>query len=292
MEPELISRKTRQKFREYFVTTSLAHIEDAFGAEGFVPDLQFDPPVGGQRRALVEQFYHEIDWRDKGDVERVLRVFEAVLVELDLSAARGGDIADHARATAEQLRRWIERDGIREIGGRLFLPADGSLPEPLSEIASPELQRQIARISDAVDSDPALAIGTAKELVETVCKIILVEREITPDSSWDLLQLVKEARRSLSLLPDDIDQAAKGASSIKRLLSNLASLVNGLSELRNLYGTGHGKHGKAKGVHPRHARLAVGAAATLATFLLETHEERDGRAVTDRSSSQASHPPT
>lgn len=30
-----------------------------------------------------------------------------------------------------------------------------------------------------------------------------------------------------------------------------------------------------RGVHPRHTRLAVGAAATLATFVFETHEARD-----------------
>jgi hypothetical protein len=46
-----------------------------------------------------------------------------------------------------------------------------------------------------------------------------------------------------------------------------------LAELRGLYGTGHGKDGKTQGVKPRHAKLAVGAAATLTTFLFETHKE-------------------
>ena len=45
-------------------------------------------------------------------------------------------------------------------------------------------------------------------------------------------------------------------------------------ELRNLYGTGHGRDGRFIGLKPRHAKLAVGAAATLGTFLLETHLER------------------
>lgn len=61
---------------------------------------------------------------------------------------------------------------------------------------------------------------------------------------------------------------------IRRLLSNLGNIAQGLGELRNLYGTGHGKHGKSKGLNPRHARLAVGAASTLALFLFETHQER------------------
>lgn len=57
-------------------------------------------------------------------------------------------------------------------------------------------------------------------------------------------------------------------------MSNLASVTQGLAEIRNLYGTGHGKDGKRRGLLPRHARLAVGAATTLVTFLLDTHRER------------------
>lgn len=78
----------------------------------------------------------------------------------------------------------------------------------------------------------------------------------------------------LELLPDDVPSAAKGAEAIRRILSNLGTVAQGLAELRNLYGTGHGKTGSARGLSARHARLAVGCAATLATLLLETHEHR------------------
>ncbi|WP_354328249.1 abortive infection family protein [Variovorax atrisoli] len=44
--------------------------------------------------------------------------------------------------------------------------------------------------------------------------------------------------------------------------------------MRNHYGKGHGKAAGAKGLQPRHAKLAVGAASTLAVFLAETHNER------------------
>ena len=126
----------------------------------------------------------------------------------------------------------------------------------------------------AVEDDPGLAIGTAKELVESVCKTILEQRHITFDDGADVGELVKEARKALGLIPESIPNSAKGAESIRRLLSNLGNVAQGLAELRNLYGTGHGKGGAVKGLSPRHARLAVGAAATLSTFLLETHTER------------------
>lgn len=276
MARDLISAKTRQEFREYFVSTTLATINDAFRAEGFDADLAHEPPVGGQRRTLVEQYYYySVNWRDPEQVGRILHVYEAVLVNLDLEASGNGHNADLAREKAVALRRWLTRDGVKEDAGRLFLPGHRSLDTALASIDAPELQRQIDRMRAALDTDPGLAIGTAKELVETTCKTILTERGTPPDPGWDVPRLVKETRKVLTLLSTDIDDAAKGADSIRQLLSNLGSLVNGLAELRNLYGTGHGKHGKAKGVHPRHARLAVGAAATLATFLLETHEARD-----------------
>ena len=52
------------------------------------------------------------------------------------------------------------------------------------------------------------------------------------------------------------------------------AMAQSLAELRNLYGTGHGKDGKSKGLAARHAKLAVGAAATVAVFLFETHKDR------------------
>jgi hypothetical protein len=143
-----------------------------------------------------------------------------------------------------------------------------------SNFDMPELHRQIDRMKSAVEDDPGLAIGTAKELVETTCKTILEERGIQFDDNADITKLVKDARKSLGLIPDAIPDSVKGAEIIRRLLSNLGTIAQVLGELRNLYGTGHGKHGKSKGLNPRHARLAVGAASTLALFLFETHQER------------------
>jgi hypothetical protein len=138
------------------------------------------------------------------------------------------------------------------------------------------LSRQITRIEASIPHDPALAIGTSKELIETCCKTILQERRVEADDKWDLAQLVKATYKELKLTPSDIPNAAKAANTIKRLLSNLATVTQGLAELRNSYGTGHGKSVKSKGLTPRHAKLAAGAATTLAIFLFETHEERSG----------------
>jgi len=136
------------------------------------------------------------------------------------------------------------------------------------------IHRQINRMEAALEADPDLAIGTAKELVETCCYTILSERGKPVSDKPDLLPLVRRTLEELKLIPDGIADGQKGAKSIKSLLGNLATITQSLAELRNLYGTGHGKHGKRRGLSSRHARLAVGTATTLAVFLFDTHQER------------------
>jgi hypothetical protein len=139
---------------------------------------------------------------------------------------------------------------------------------------SAHVSQQITRMEAAVESDPALAIGTSKELVESCCKTILSECGVPVPDNADLPQLVKLTTRQLKLTPEDIPDRTKASDTIKRLLSNLATITQGIAALRNQYGTGHGKHAGSKGLEPRHAKLAVGAASTLAVFLVETHYAR------------------
>jgi hypothetical protein len=133
------------------------------------------------------------------------------------------------------------------------------------------LSQQITRMEAAVHGDPALAIGTAKELVETCCKTILRERRATVDDAWDLPKLVHHTHEQLQLSPKGVAKSGRGTDSVRRTLGNLAQLAQGVAELRNLYGTGHGKDAAASSPPAHHARLAVGAASTLAVFLFEAH---------------------
>ena len=158
--------------------------------------------------------------------------------------------------------------------GTTAIPGISIVKESLGGMDLSYVAQQITRMEAAVHADTDLAIGTAKELIETCCKTILRERNIKFEETLDLPKLVKETVKQLKLTPDDINRKAKGVATIKRLLSNLATITHGVAELRNSYGTGHGKAAGNKGLSPRHAKLAVGAASTLAVFLVETHLSR------------------
>lgn len=148
--------------------------------------------------------------------------------------------------------------------------------ETAARVDAEYISQQVTRMEGAVDTDPELAIGTAKEFVESICKTILDERQEPYSKNDDLPKLVRQTTKVLQLTPDDIASTARAAETIKRMLMNLATLVQGSAELRNAYGTGHGKSKSQarQRLGPRHARLAVGTAATLGVFLYETHEAR------------------
>lgn len=134
------------------------------------------------------------------------------------------------------------------------------------------VSQQITLMESSIESVPHLAIGLAKELIETCCKSIFEERSQSYDKNWDLTKLMKETTKLLKLTPEDIPNETKASNSIKQILGSLCSVVQGIGEIRNEYGSGHGKGGKFKGLQPRHAKLAVGSASTLAIYLLETHQ--------------------
>ena len=149
----------------------------------------------------------------------------------------------------------ISLDTVEEIAGQLDIV---------------ELNRHAARIRNTIRDDPEQAIGSAKELLESVLKAIVgLEGE---RSSVDIHDLLKLARNELGLNPRQ--QGVPGQDTIVRTLNNLGQIVIGVDELRNLYGTGHGRY-RSKELDIAHSRLVVNAAITVATFLLEVASERN-----------------
>jgi len=209
------------------------------------------------------EMLHPIVRPDADEVNHLLSIFNEILVVEGWQMVEKGRMANRPVFAARRL----------VLGRSITL---GNARRITRVLSAEYVTQQVTRMEAAVESDPELAIGTAKEFVETICKTILVELGEAPSKKADLLNLVKQVRRKLELLPENIHEKAKGAETIKRILSNLGTAAQGLSELRGLYGTGHGKAAGTGGLQPRHARLAVGAATTLGVFFFETYQDRAG----------------
>ncbi len=213
-------------------------------------------------------------WRASCSKANLLRAFWHV--ESDRTVAKVLDrlidrVVEKGRSEGDNLvvecRRIVRR-----------LRGDNAGLDDLMEIGTlqslSQVESAVHRIREAVSKDPALAIGSAKDLVETVCKTILGESAIGRSEVRKFHSLLRATLKELDLIPEGVPESRRGKKVIQGILGSLGTVGNGVAELRNLYGTGHGRHGAAGGLQERHAKLAVGAMATLAVFLFETHAAR------------------
>lgn len=136
---------------------------------------------------------------------------------------------------------------------------------------SDTLYEDLRRLERIGDSEPGEAIALAKEIVEGRCKLILDDRKIEYSAKAEIPDLLKLLRKDINIMPDGIDENAKGANEIRSILKSLGNIAHSLAPLRNAYGKGHGRGRDFRGLQPRHARLAIGAASTFVDFVLDRH---------------------
>jgi hypothetical protein len=158
--------------------------------------------------------------------------------------------------------------------------------QPTSALRIPEYQRlknpkvfedHLRRIEAGLATDPAAAIASSKEMVESACKIVLDDYEVAYRNSDDLLKLYKEAAKALKLNAESVPDNKKGSEAAQGTLRALVTAVQRLAELRNELGLGHGRT-KASQALTRHARLAFNCGSAVAEFLLDTwHDRREDR---------------
>ncbi len=207
------------------------------------------------------EMVHPVVRPDRDEALKLVQHFNDQLRQEGWNLVEQEKIAGRPRFVAER---------IQHAGGRAVSRAR-SVADALN---AGWMQKEIERLENSIDRDPALAIGTAKELVESCCKSILAKRGVEFARGADLPALTKLLAKELQLVPEGIPDTVRGSETIRLILRNLSSLTQYLAELRGLYGTGHGRDGGHRGLEPRHARLAVGTAVAFIDFVTDTYHRR------------------
>ncbi|QUG41328.1 abortive infection family protein [Psychrobacillus sp. INOP01] len=208
-----------------------------------------------------------LNWADPDYTQNIIEV----LKRIGRNPEKLAIIADHI-----QLEYWLET-GRPDLFNELYsngVEASHLLDENPLDTDVFDITKQIRRIYASLEDDPELALGTTKEMIETVLKTILNGRVDNLDA-MDMPALIKATQKHIKLIPDEVTEANKGNDTIKRTLNNLGQVVIGITELRNAYGTGHGKVKNESGLKPYHARLVVNAGVTLARFLMEVSQDQN-----------------
>lgn len=142
-----------------------------------------------------------------------------------------------------------------------------------SKFSSEYLSKQIDLMVQMQTENPTNAIGMAKELIESCCKTILDEKGVTYSKDDDVPQLAGKTMDVLNLLPANVQAIDRGADAIKAVLGSLRAIPTKLAEIRNPFGSGHGKSASFQGLEVRHAKLAVGSSITFVDFIWSTYED-------------------
>ena len=80
MKQELISKATRNDFREVLTGLALHDIDMVFESGGMSPLNDYVPQVSGERRSRVEKYYANVNFYDPGDALKVATAFGELML--------------------------------------------------------------------------------------------------------------------------------------------------------------------------------------------------------------------
>jgi len=268
MSRELISKATRNEFREILTGYTLREIEMIFDAGNLQPLADYQATVGGQRRGLVEAYYANLDFSSVTDAKNLLAVYDEILGKLTQASERQPD--QNHRATMNSLLRRMEQDGFSYQKGHFSFAsvAIGIVHAPsLVRLNADSIQEHVEKSRRKIaDGDAAGAIASSYTLIEEFLKQLLRKTGTAfNESEGDIRTLYKAVAGPLHLEPkgDSLENY------LKSVLEGLQRQIAGLFELAN---KASDRHARRYNPAPHHAKLAVNAAFTLCEFLLESFE--------------------
>jgi hypothetical protein len=131
------------------------------------------------------------------------------------------------------------------------------------------IESEFNRALTNVESNPREAISAASNILESVCKVYIAEEGLDAPTKQDLKPVWNIVRKHLGFDPSTVED-----QDLQQILSGLISITEGIGALRTHASSAHGAGKKSYKIEPRHARLAVHAAHTIALFVLESWQRR------------------
>lgn len=186
-------------------------------------------------------------------------------------------------AVIEYMNGYLAFDGfeLRHQGQKVVLAPLGKsaavidhLVNKIEVIDFDTVARDIERALASCDSDPEDAVTAACSAVESVCRSVLIELGLELPAKQDITGLYKAVRDPLGLSPQRSDLPGQVADDVRKVLSGLATMIEGIGALRTHAGDAHGRERGFARIDARIARLAIHSASTAALFVIETWQRK------------------
>lgn len=168
---------------------------------------------------------------------------------------------EHIYGAFQRLLDFLEKGGSA--------PADKNVTGVLEKFDAAYVNAAWTKALERRTTDAEGAITSARTLLESVCKHILDEEQVSYDDKDDLPKLYRKTAEKLNIAPSQHTEEV-----FKMILGGCTAVVEGLGTLRNRLSDAHGKGKIAAKPLPRHAELAVNLSGALTQFLLSTWEAR------------------
>lgn len=173
---------------------------------------------------------------------------------------------------AKSITVLLEKYGLSYIQGGLITKS-GSLPSKslralIHEKNVPAIDLEFDRALKKINTEPLEAVSASSNLLESICKVHIEDNNLGMPQKQDLRSLWKVVSKDLGF-----DASKLQDDDLKRIVSGMFSIVDGISALRTHGSSAHGQGTTMYTPAPRHARFAVNSAHSLAMFLLETTNE-------------------
>ena len=177
----------------------------------------------------------------------------------------------HSRTKIEDV---FSRHGLSYHKGGFILGSERtfstkSLKKLLQERDLSAVNQEFTRCLDNVETDPPAAITAACSILESLCKVYIEDNSLAVPTNQSIGPLWKVTSKDLGFDPSAVED-----DDVKKILSGLTSVVDGIGSLRTHTGSAHGRGRKSYRAQTRHARLAIHASHTLVGFVIETWEQR------------------
>ena len=150
----------------------------------------------------------------------------------------------------------------------------GSLSDAAQVLNFDTVSRDLERALASARVDPEDAVTAACSTVESVCRSILIELSLDLPEKKDIKGLFGAVRKPLGLATDRADFDPLIADDVRKILSGLSTVVEGIGSLRTHGGDAHGRERGYARIDRRIASLAIHSASTIALFLIETWQRK------------------
>ena len=163
--------------------------------------------------------------------------------------------------------QYIRGGGV--VGARALAAPSRTLEQVIRAKDVGSINDEFDRALRNVESNPREAVSAACNLLESVCKTYIEDEGLEMPSKQDLQPVWSVVRKDLGFDPGRIEDR-----DLQEILNGIIAVVNGIGALRTHASSAHGAGKKSYKLEPRHARLAVHAAHTVALFIIESWEKK------------------